>query len=206
MPVILLAKICAGMFLDRKKTRTGFRTLWWTTLRNSVLRANGLNSKSEFGRIPGARSWFGHDLVMNILQKINCCDNIGLKSLDSAFAIWMTFLEKKTIIFGSSFDVIFEFCALTAQEMPDVDEETQRNIAAVRMLMSLTCVKTGDLHEQNLNRTWSDSWNQIRWGQMFRDRNQLSLRRRGSMDVDEPWARICGILGGSWRNRLNNYS
>jgi hypothetical protein len=77
----------------------------------------------------------------------------------------------------------------------------------VRMLMSLTCVKTGDLHEQNLNRTWSDSWNQIRWGQMFRDRNQLSLRRRGSMDVDEPWARICGILGGSWRNRrLNNYS
>ena len=137
-------------------------------LEKLVLRANGLNSKSEFGRIPGARSWFGHDLVMNILQKINCSDNIGLKSLDSAFAIWMTFLEKKTIIFGSSFDVIFEFCALTAQEMPDVDEETQRNIAAVRMLMSLTCVKTGDLHEQNLNRTWSDSWNQIRWGQMFR--------------------------------------
>lgn len=36
---------------------------------------------------------------------------------------------------------LWEIC----QEMPDVDEETRRNIAAVRTLVSLTCVKTGDL-------------------------------------------------------------
>eukprot|EP00435_Cladocopium_sp_Y103_P057148 s193_g19.t1 len=47
------------------------------------------------------------------------------------------------------------------KEMPDVDEETQRNIAAVRMLVSLTCVKTGEealWMLTNSHRTYEDFW------------------------------------------------
>ncbi|CAL1135268.1 unnamed protein product [Cladocopium goreaui] len=54
-----------------------------------------------------------------------------------------------------------EFQKRVRKEMPDVDEETQRNIAAVRMLMSLTCVKTGGealWMLTNSHRTYEDFW------------------------------------------------
>jgi len=51
--------------------------------------------------------------------------------------------------------------AKVRKEMPDVDEETRRNIAAVRTLVSLTCVKTGEealWMLTNSHRTYEDFW------------------------------------------------
>ena len=100
---------------------------------------------------------------------------------------------------------LWEIC----QEMPDVDEETRRNIAAVRTLVSLTCVKTGDLSplkkqnnktekQQNLVSHRLASWtrichrhsvvevidchHQVTMVSTIDDSN--SLRWRGLMDVD----------------------
>ncbi|CAK9082540.1 Insulin-degrading enzyme [Durusdinium trenchii] len=54
-----------------------------------------------------------------------------------------------------------EFQEKVRKEMPDVDEDTRRNISAIRMLVSLTRVKTGEealWMLTNSHRTFEDFW------------------------------------------------
>lgn len=177
LPVILLAKICAG--LDRKKHGPASGRCDGQPWETRCCEQMAWIPKASSEGFPEP----GHDLVMiwwwicykNSIAPMTSVSNRWILLLQFEWRFWKRkwwYLDLHLIWFWV---LRADSAGDARRRWGDPAEHRGCEDAGVTDVCENRRLAWTEL-EQNLDRTWSDSWNQIRWGQMFRDRNQLSLR------------------------------